>query len=104
MFGLLVSTFYADGESTSRVVPKGSATDWEQKTLRYDDIVAEENETVQRALKRLPPRLTYDRVYRQRRAMQCSLSHTLLPVEEWTKSEDVCHSFELTIGGSENGG
>jgi len=54
----------------------------------YDDIIAEENETVRRALGRLPPRLTYDRVYRQRRAMQCSLSHTLLPAEEWTKPED----------------
>ncbi|BCS29005.1 ubiquinol--cytochrome-c reductase subunit 7 [Aspergillus puulaauensis] len=58
--------------------------------LRFDDLVPEENLTVQTALKRLPPKEAYDRVFRIRRAFQCSISHTLLPVEEHTKpSEDV---------------
>lgn len=58
--------------------------------LKYDDLIPEENEVVQTALKRLGPRVAYDRVYRIRRAVQCSLSHKLLPAEEQTKPhEDV---------------
>ncbi|KAL4785771.1 cytochrome b-c1 complex subunit 7 [Aspergillus varians] len=58
--------------------------------LRVDDLIPEESETVQTALKRLPPKEAYDRIFRIRRAFQCSISHTLLPVEEHTKpSEDV---------------
>ncbi|KAI5784618.1 cytochrome b-c1 complex subunit 7 [Geopyxis carbonaria] len=55
--------------------------------LMYDDIVAEENDVVQQALKRLPPKLKYDRIFRQRRATQCSIAHQLLPKEEWIKAE-----------------
>ncbi|PWY86234.1 ubiquinol-cytochrome c reductase complex 14 kDa protein [Aspergillus heteromorphus CBS 117.55] len=58
--------------------------------LRADDLIPEESETVQTALKRLPPKEAYDRVFRIRRAFQCSVSHTLLPAAEQTKaSEDV---------------
>ncbi|PLB54396.1 ubiquinol-cytochrome c reductase complex 14 kDa protein, partial [Aspergillus steynii IBT 23096] len=58
--------------------------------LRVDDLIPEESETVQTALKRLPPKEAYDRVFRIRRAFQCSVSHTLLPAAEQTKpSEDV---------------
>ncbi|KAL2867877.1 ubiquinol--cytochrome-c reductase subunit 7 [Aspergillus lucknowensis] len=58
--------------------------------LRADDLIPEENDTVQTALKRLPPKEAYDRIFRIRRAFQCSISHTLLPPEEHTKpSEDV---------------
>jgi len=56
--------------------------------LRYEDLIPEENDTVQLALKRLPPKEAYDRVFRLRRAFQCSLSHQLLPVEERTKPEE----------------
>ena len=38
--------------------------------LRYDDLLPEETETVQLALKRLPPKEAYDRVFRLRRAFQ----------------------------------
>ncbi|PWW78957.1 14 kDa subunit of cytochrome bd ubiquinol oxidase [Tuber magnatum] len=55
--------------------------------LVRDDLIAEENEVVQEALKRLPPKVAYDRVYRLRRAVQCSLAHTILPKEEHTKPE-----------------
>lgn len=41
------------------------------------------------ALKRLPAKESYDRVYRLRRAFQCSITHKLLPKEEWTKPEEV---------------
>ncbi|PYH95136.1 ubiquinol-cytochrome c reductase complex 14 kDa protein [Aspergillus ellipticus CBS 707.79] len=58
--------------------------------LRADDLIPEESETVQTALKRLPPKEAYDRVFRIRRAFQCSISHQLLPAAEQTKpSEDV---------------
>ncbi|KAF8242223.1 ubiquinol-cytochrome c reductase complex 14 kDa protein [Wilcoxina mikolae CBS 423.85] len=59
--------------------------------LVYDDLIAEENDVVQKALKRLPPRLVYDRMFRQRRAMQCSLAHQILPLEEQTKPEEDIH-------------
>ncbi|OJJ44757.1 hypothetical protein ASPZODRAFT_134876 [Penicilliopsis zonata CBS 506.65] len=56
--------------------------------LRFDDLIPEENDVVQTALKRLPPKEAYDRVFRIRRAFQCSISHTLLPKEEQTKPEE----------------
>ena len=37
---------------------------------RIDDLIPEENDTVQLALKRLPPDEAYNRVFRIRRAMQ----------------------------------
>ena len=36
---------------------------------RYDDLIREETPVVQQALKRLPPKLAYDRVFRIRRAL-----------------------------------
>ncbi|KAK4549764.1 hypothetical protein LTR36_005065 [Oleoguttula mirabilis] len=56
--------------------------------LRADDLIPEEDELVQVALKRLSPKEAYDRVFRMRRAFQCSLAHQLLPQHEWTKSAD----------------
>lgn len=41
-----------------------------------------------KALKRLPPRQSYDRVFRLRRATQLSLQQKVLPRAEWTKPED----------------
>ena len=56
--------------------------------LRADDLIPEESETVLLALKRLPPKEAYDRVFRMRRAFQCSLAHQLVPKNEQTKPED----------------
>ncbi|EKG21453.1 Cytochrome d ubiquinol oxidase 14kDa subunit [Macrophomina phaseolina MS6] len=56
--------------------------------LRADDLIPEESETVQLALKRLPPKEAYDRVFRMRRAFQCSLAHQLLPKDQHTKPEE----------------
>ncbi|RMZ08529.1 hypothetical protein D0864_01718 [Hortaea werneckii] len=47
-----------------------------------DDLIPEEDEIVQQALKRLSPKEAYDRVFRMRRAFQ------LLPKAEWTKTND----------------
>lgn len=41
--------------------------------LRFDDLIPEENDVVQTALKRLPPKEAYDRVFRIRRAFQVRL-------------------------------
>ncbi|GAQ07843.1 cytochrome b-c1 complex subunit 7 [Aspergillus lentulus] len=56
--------------------------------LRFDDLIPEESDVVQTAIKRLPPKEAYDRVFRIRRAFQCSVSHTLLPAHEHTKPEE----------------
>ncbi|KIW05159.1 uncharacterized protein PV09_03710 [Verruconis gallopava] len=66
----------------------GNAAGYRQLGLKADDLIPEENETVQLALKRLPPKEAYDRVFRIRRAFQCSVSHQLLPKEEWTKPDE----------------
>ncbi|KAF2235162.1 14 kDa subunit of cytochrome bd ubiquinol oxidase [Viridothelium virens] len=57
---------------------------YRQVGLLSDDLIPEESDTVQKALKRLPPKEAYDRVFRLRRAFQLSLQHTILPKEEWT--------------------
>ncbi|KAF2740690.1 14 kDa subunit of cytochrome bd ubiquinol oxidase [Polyplosphaeria fusca] len=61
---------------------------YRQLGLRCDDLIPEENDIVQLALKRLPPKEAYDRVFRLRRAFQCSVTHHLLPKEEWTKPDE----------------
>ncbi|KAI9708086.1 MAG: Cytochrome b-c1 complex subunit 7 [Bogoriella megaspora] len=66
----------------------GNAAGYRQLGLRADDLIPEENDAVLKALKRLPPKVAYDRVFRLRRAFQCSIAHQLLPREEWTKPED----------------
>ncbi|KAK6076734.1 ubiquinol-cytochrome C reductase complex 14kD subunit [Seiridium cupressi] len=65
-----------------------NAAGYRKLGLRADDLIVEENEDVIKALKRLSPQESYDRVYRIRRAMQCSVTHKLLPKEEQTKPEE----------------
>ncbi|RAH61884.1 ubiquinol-cytochrome c reductase complex 14 kDa protein [Aspergillus piperis CBS 112811] len=64
------------------------ASGYRRLGLKADDLIPEENDVVQKALKRLPPKEAYDRVFRIRRAFQCSISHTLLPASEQTKPEE----------------
>ncbi|KAK5660104.1 hypothetical protein OQA88_13573 [Cercophora sp. LCS_1] len=56
--------------------------------LYSDDLISEEDETVLKALNRLPAKEAYDRIYRLRRATQLSLQHKLLPKNEWVKPEE----------------
>jgi len=65
-----------------------NAAGYRKLGLRADDLIPEESDTVLLAIKRLPPKEAYDRVFRMRRAFQCSLSHQLLPKEEHTKPEE----------------
>ncbi|KAK4066642.1 hypothetical protein Trihar35433_7069 [Trichoderma harzianum] len=64
------------------------ASGYRQLGLRYDDLLEEENEAVQIALKRLSAKESYERVYRIRRSVQCSYTHKLLPKDQWTKPEE----------------
>lgn len=43
---------------------------WLTGTTRFDDLIPEESDAVQSAIKRLPPKEAYDRVFRIRRAFQ----------------------------------
>ncbi|KAF4470157.1 hypothetical protein FALBO_2956 [Fusarium albosuccineum] len=61
-----------------------NASGYRQMGLRYDDLLEEENDVAQKALKRLSNRESYERIYRIRRAVQCSYQHKLLPKEQWT--------------------
>ncbi|KAH6604606.1 putative ubiquinol-cytochrome C reductase complex 14kD subunit [Trichoderma cornu-damae] len=65
-----------------------SASGYRQLGLRYDDLLEEESEAMQIALKRLPVKEAYERIYRIRRSVQCSYTHKLLPKNEWTKPEE----------------
>lgn len=65
-----------------------NASGYRRLGLRADDLIPEENDTVQLALKRLPPKEAYDRVFRLRRAFQASLAHQLLPASEQTKPDE----------------
>ncbi|TVY81040.1 Cytochrome b-c1 complex subunit [Lachnellula suecica] len=65
-----------------------NAAGYRKLGLRADDLIPEESEAVLLALKRLPEKEAYDRVFRLRRAFQASLAHQLLPKEQHTKPED----------------
>ncbi|KAH9900109.1 putative ubiquinol--cytochrome-c reductase [Xylariomycetidae sp. FL2044] len=65
-----------------------NAAGYRKLGLLADDLIVEENEETIKALKRLPPQQSYDRVYRLRRAFQASVSHKLLPKEQWTRPEE----------------
>jgi len=58
--------------------------------LKYDDLLIEESEDIQRAIKRLTPRERYDRAFRFKRASQASVLHAPIAQEEWiTPEQDV---------------
>ncbi|KAL7622957.1 Cytochrome b-c1 complex subunit 7 [Parahypoxylon ruwenzoriense] len=65
-----------------------NASGYRQLGLRADDLIVEEDENVIKALKRLSPKESYDRIYRIRRAFQASTIHKLLPRDQWTKPEE----------------
>ncbi|KAK5014062.1 Cytochrome b-c1 complex subunit 7, mitochondrial, partial [Cryomyces antarcticus] len=77
-----------DVTSSESTLQEESLSNFGAATYRADDLIPEESETVLLALKRLPPKEAYDRVFRMRRAFQCSLAHQLLPKSEQTKPED----------------
>ncbi|KAK6605102.1 ubiquinol-cytochrome C reductase complex 14kD subunit [Botrytis cinerea] len=74
-----------------------NAAGYRQLGLRADDLLPEESEEVLLALKRLPQKEAYDRVFRLRRAVQCSVQHQLLPKDQHTKPEEVRLRIPLPI-------
>jgi len=61
---------------------------YRQIGLKYDDLLVEENPTVQRALNRLTTREKYDRAYRLKIASQASVAHKPLPKEQWVPANE----------------
>ncbi|GHJ88262.1 hypothetical protein NliqN6_4664 [Naganishia liquefaciens] len=58
--------------------------------LKYDDLLMEEREDVQKAISRLSPEEAYNRSFRLRTAIQQSILHKPLPKDQWvTPEEDV---------------
>lgn len=57
--------------------------------LMYNDILYEDQD-VKEALKRLPENVYHDRNFRISRALHLSMTHRILPKEQWTKYEEVC--------------
>ncbi|KAG6821148.1 hypothetical protein H0H93_005368 [Arthromyces matolae] len=57
--------------------------------FKYDDLLVEERDDVQRALTRLTVRESYDRAYRLKRASHASVLHKPLSQDQWiTPAED----------------
>ncbi|GAA5822246.1 hypothetical protein JCM10212_006125 [Sporobolomyces blumeae] len=67
---------------------------YRQHGLKYDDILIEENDVVQKALGRLPEREAYDRVYRLRVASQCAIMHEDAPKDKQVKAEEDVRYFK----------
>ncbi|RKP06327.1 putative ubiquinol--cytochrome-c reductase [Thamnocephalis sphaerospora] len=67
-----------------------NAAGYRRLGLRYDDLLIEETDAMQEAIRRLPEAEQVARAYRFRRAFQLSLTHSELPKEQWTKpNEDI---------------
>ncbi|XP_012257366.2 cytochrome b-c1 complex subunit 7-like [Athalia rosae] len=58
-----------------------------QLGLQHDDCL-HEDEVVEEALRRLPQKLVDERNYRIIRAVQLSLTKSILPKDQWTKYEE----------------
>ncbi|KAH6891443.1 cytochrome b-c1 complex subunit 7 [Thelonectria olida] len=74
-----------------------NAAGYRQLGLRYDDLLEEENDTAQKALKRLSAKESYERIYRIRRAVQCSYQHKLLPKEQWVTQQSDARYLQPVI-------
>ncbi|KAF9066892.1 cytochrome b-c1 complex subunit 7 [Rhodocollybia butyracea] len=87
----LASKVLASKTLSSWIVPVAqwyaNVSGYRKYGLRYDDLIMEENEDVQRAIKRLTPREQYDRAYRFKRASHASVLHAPLDKSQWTTPE-----------------
>uniref|UniRef100_A0A0A9XBC7 Cytochrome b-c1 complex subunit 7 n=1 Tax=Lygus hesperus TaxID=30085 RepID=A0A0A9XBC7_LYGHE len=95
MFFRVLSTRLASTSAKKGTVPPATpfrkwvynATGFNKYGLMHDDVL-HENEDVKEALRRLPEDLLHARTFRIVRAMQLSMTHDLLPKEQWTKYEE----------------
>ncbi|CBQ68908.1 probable ubiquinol--cytochrome-c reductase [Sporisorium reilianum SRZ2] len=65
-----------------------NATGHRQMGLRYDDLIIEESDRVQKAISRLPEKEAYDRAFRLRQASQLSVLHRELPKDQWLPAKE----------------
>jgi ubiquinol-cytochrome c reductase subunit 7 len=65
-----------------------NAAGYRRLGLLYDDLLIEETEAMQEAIRRLPESEQIARAYRFRRAFQLTIQHAELPKSEWTKPEE----------------
>ncbi|CAI8498729.1 Cytochrome b-c1 complex subunit 7, mitochondrial [Hanseniaspora opuntiae] len=56
--------------------------------LKMNDLIHEENDITETALRRLPKDLQYERIYRIVQAHQLELTHHILPKEKQMKAEN----------------
>ncbi|XP_075069935.1 cytochrome b-c1 complex subunit 7 [Mixophyes fleayi] len=61
--------------------------------LMRDDTLYE-NEEVQEAIRRLPPKVYDDRIFRIKRALDLDMKKSILPKEQWTEYEQDVHYLE----------
>ncbi|AET37281.1 ubiquinol--cytochrome-c reductase subunit 7 Ecym_1022 [Eremothecium cymbalariae DBVPG len=61
---------------------------YRQLGLKFDDLISEENDIAQTAIRRLPEDESYSRVFRIIQAHQAEVTHHLLPTHKWTKPEE----------------
>lgn len=61
---------------------------YRQMGLKFDDLLPEEGELVQEALRRLPPREMQERNFRFKRAFSLTGTHSSLDSSEWIKPEE----------------
>ncbi|CCG24412.1 Qcr7 ubiquinol-cytochrome-c reductase, subunit 7 [Candida orthopsilosis Co 90-125] len=59
--------------------------------LKFNDLLMEETPIMQKAIKRLPPALSYSRNFRILTAHQLSLTQQILPAEKALKPEEDDH-------------
>ena len=72
-----------------------NASGFNKLGLLHDDCLYEEDD-VKEAIRRLPERVQDERTFRLQRAMQLSMTHQILPKEEWpTYDTDVRYLKEL---------
>ncbi|KAJ1994507.1 Cytochrome b-c1 complex subunit 7 [Dimargaris cristalligena] len=69
--------------------PYVTAAGYRKVGLKYDDLVQIDADPVAtEALRRLPAHEADARIFRMRRAIQCDLTHSLLPKEQWIRPEE----------------
>ncbi|KAK0522815.1 Cytochrome b-c1 complex subunit 7 [Tilletia horrida] len=86
--GISLASFVKNSPALSRFLTPvanayAQAAGHRQVGLKYDDLIMEENDNVQKAIGRLSERESYDRAFRLRRAIQLSVIHRELPKEQW---------------------
>lgn len=70
--------------------------------LLYDDLIPDENEIVETALRRLPPNEYQNRLFRFRRALNLDSQQNSLEKHEWTTPEQDVHYLQPLIKQVEN--